>query len=125
MSVMKEVLSRNSQHLITTPATAEICRRCRKAIWLGQYLGFTVKAEPMPVDMAREAIARIHGRRVFQTVREGFGFTLKLRGLDDILKSPKETKVLPEHNCATSPFATHIDFFAQSAPVIHEGEYPF
>ena len=110
---------------MTTIAEMATCRKCMKSIWQGHYLGFRVMAEPNATDLAREVIARIHGRKVFQTVRNGYGFTLKLRTLDDILKSPSETKVLLAHDCSQSPFASHIDFYAQAPKQLHEGEFPF
>ena len=101
------------------------CPKCFKNIWEGQYLGFRVRVEPNPLDLTREVIARILGRKIFQTERQIYTFTLKLRHLRHILANDESTKVLAEHDCQISPFASFIDFYASPAKSTYEGEYPF
>lgn len=116
---------RTFQNLITTSAEMATCSKCFKNIWVAQYLGFKVQVEPNPSDLAREAIARIQGRRIFQTHREIYSFKLQIRALRHILANDPIPKVLIEHDCQISPFAPFIDFYARAAKELPEGMYPF
>jgi hypothetical protein len=92
---MVEPVSRH-RSLISTPAGAGKCRRCRAALLVGYDRGLLARVDADPVDRVGEFAALVDGRWTYARLADG---SLMHRDADAITAGQAGRGVYVEHRC--------------------------
>lgn len=102
MAVKQRRPAGEPEYLISRPAQARLCARCRAAILVGMDRGMPIRADAVPVDQAGEVDAIVAGRLRFQVLGSSVPF-LVLRDLDRIRAGWPRGGVYVAHACGGGP----------------------
>lgn len=91
-----------SQHLISTPAKPDQCRRCEAWTLTCHAGGLLARVDPIPIDELQELTALLDGRKTYNVHAETFTHRIYLEWRDAYdIKDPRKHAVLPEHKCGS------------------------
>jgi hypothetical protein len=86
------------RHLVSTPAAATTCRKCRRIVLAGWSDGFMVRTDPQPLNALGELAALVAGKRTYNV--SAVTRLLWLRDTYNIGR--RDHQVLADHICGAA-----------------------
>lgn len=114
------------QHLITTPATLQPCRRCGDWTLTGHAEGRLVHAHPIPLNAHEEAQALLDGRSTYNLHIQLMGTQMLLHWRSSFeIAAPRRCPVVTDHRCGRPIGTPHPTPPPRPAPPRMEYDIPF